>query len=372
MESAADILKKTYAGRRVLVTGHTGFKGSWLSLWLSELGAEVIGYALDPYSEKDNFVASRVADRITDIRGDIRDFEKLAGIFRTYSPDFVFHLAAQALVRRGYENPRETYDVNIGGTVNVLECCRLNSSAKVIINITSDKCYENREWIWGYRENDPMGGYDPYSSSKGCAELVTAAYRNSFFNPGVVGDHGKSLSTVRAGNVIGGGDWAQDRIIPDCIRALEAGEPIRVRNPQAVRPWQFVLEPLGGYLLLGAMMTQHPDAYGGAWNFGPEGAATLTVREIVELAIESWGSGSWEPVPNVQREHEATLLSLDISKARYKLGWAPCLGTKGAIEKTVSWYHASASGDDIYRLDREQIETYMKEMRVNDAGRAKN
>jgi CDP-glucose 4,6-dehydratase len=372
MRSVADILKKTYAGRRVLVTGHTGFKGSWLSIWLSELGAEVIGYALDPYTEKDNFVVSRVGEHITDIRGDIRDFERLSGIFRTYSPDFVFHLAAQALVRRGYENPKETYDVNIGGTVNLFECCRLSSSVKVIINITSDKCYENKEWIWGYRENDRMGGFDPYSSSKGCSELVTSAYRNSFFSAEKHSEHGKTLSSARAGNVLGGGDWAQDRIIPDSIRALETSHPIRIRNPRAVRPWQHVLEPLSGYLLLGAKMAEYQPDYAGPWNFGPDGRSVITVENIVELVIREWGSGTRE-TPDMQGQpHEAGLLALDISKARYRLGWTPTLGVEEAVRKTVAWYREYKGNPNMYAFCRGQIEEYTKAMRLLDTGPAAN
>ena len=226
------------------------------------------GYALASTTERDNFVVSGLADRLTDVRGDVRDFEGLKAVFDDFKPEFVFHLAAQALVRRGYRDPKETFDTNVGGTVNVLENCRLSNSVSTIVNVTSDKCYENREWSWGYRECDPMGGYDPYSSSKGCSELISAAYRTSFFNSD--GASRKVLATVRAGNVIGGGDWSEDRIIPDCIRSLEAGKAIGVRNPRAVRPWQFVLEPLGGYLLLGAVMGTDPDRYGGPWNFGPE------------------------------------------------------------------------------------------------------
>jgi len=372
MERAADLLKKVYAGRRVLVTGHTGFKGSWLALWLSSLGAEVIGYALDPYTGQDNFVIAQVAEPITDVRGDVRDLDMLSKVVSTYRPEFVFHLAAQALVRRGYESPKETYDVNVGGTVNLFECCRSSGSVKVIVNITSDKCYENKEWLWGYRENDPMGGYDPYSSSKGCAELVTAAYRNSFFNPAQLKEHGKALSSVRAGNVIGGGDWAKDRIIPDCIRALESGESILVRNPQAVRPWQFVLEPLGGYLMLGAHMVEHPAEYAGPWNFGPESASVFTVRKIVELVIKAWGSGAWKNGALQNQPHEASLLALDISKARYRLGWTPVLTVEEAVSETVAWYREYRSGSDMQSFCRAQIDRYMEGMQIDDAGRKRD
>ena len=348
-----------YHGRRVLVTGHTGFKGSWLTLWLREMGAEVAGFALDPRTERDNFVRSQVGKEIRDVRGDIRDFEVLKEVFESFKPEFVFHLAAQAIVRDGYASPKTTFDTNIGGTVNLLECSRLTDSVRVIVNVTSDKCYENREWPWGYRECDPMGGYDPYSSSKGCSELVSLAYRNSFFSGGVPADSSAVLSTARAGNVIGGGDWAKDRIVPDCIRALEAGVSVQVRNPSAVRPWQHVLEPLGGYLLLGAMMSEHGRKYGGAWNFGPERSSTVTVGELVGMVVDAWGSGSWESPSMDTQVHEATLLTLDINKARYELGWSPHLDVKQAVRKTIEWYKENNEQADMRVLVREQIWSYM-------------
>jgi len=366
---SSNILAKAYAGKRVLITGHTGFKGSWLAAWLTELGAEVIGYALNPSTERGNFVLSGIGKRIDDIRGDVRDYEKLCAVIKEQKPEFVFHLAAQAIVRESYKNPKETYDINAGGTVNLLEACRQNDSVRVIVNITSDKCYENREWLWCYRENDPLGGYDPYSSSKGCAELITAAYRNSFFNPEISAEFQTALSSVRAGNVIGGGDWALDRIIPDCIRALEKDLPIVIRNPNAVRPWQFVLEPLGGYLLLGAKMADEPDRYTGAWNLGPESSATLTVREIADLLIRHWGRGSWENEFQENAVHEARLLALDISKARWQLGWAPVLNIDEAVGWTVDWYKACLSNQDLAALNRMQIHEYMRKMQIHDAGR---
>jgi CDP-glucose 4,6-dehydratase len=362
MEWAADLLQRTYEGRRVLVTGHTGFKGSWLALWLAELGAHVAGYALDSRTARDNFVVSRVETRITDIRGDIRDFETLRKAFEEFRPEFVFHLAAQALVLKGYENPRETFDINLGGTVNVLENCRLSGSVKTVVNVTSDKCYENKECSWGYRECDPMGGYDPYSASKGCAELISAAYRTSFFNNAGPRAPEKALATVRAGNVIGGGDWSKDRIVPDCIRFLEAGETIKLRSPGAIRPWQHVLEPLGGYLLLGAMMKKHGHEYDGAWNFGPDRASTITVGELVGLVIAEWGSGSWESTASDSQAHEAGLLTLDINKARYKLGWVPSLDVQGAVKRTVDWYRACGRGADMGLFAQEQIRDYMHRM----------
>jgi CDP-glucose 4,6-dehydratase len=364
MSKAATTLKRCYKNKRVLVTGHTGFKGSWLSLWLKELGAEVIGYALDPYTQKDNFVLSRLSRSMIDIRGDIRDHGKLQKVFKKYSPEFVFHLAAQPLVREGYKNPKETYDVNIGGTVNVLENCRASESVRVIINVTSDKCYENKEWIWGYRETDPLGGYDPYSSSKACSEIITAAWRNSFFNPKSWRSHGISLSSVRAGNVIGGGDWAKDRIIPDCIRALEKKKPIEIRNPDATRPWQYVLEPLGGYLLLGTHMATAPQKYSGAWNFGPEISSVISVQRLVELAVQYWGEGRWLYIREKNKLHEAGLLSLDTHKARFELGWKPCLEIEEAVLNTIVWYKAAHSNKNIPELCNNQIQEYMRKMQI--------
>jgi CDP-glucose 4,6-dehydratase len=244
MTPKANLLRDCYRGRRVLVTGHTGFKGSWLALWLKELEAEIAGYALDPVTDRDNFVTSRIAHEIGDFRGDIRNFELLRTVFDDFEPEIVFHLAAQAIVRTAYEMPKETFDTNVGGTINLLECCRRSATVRAVVNITSDKCYENREWPWGYRECDPLGGHDPYSASKGCAELVSNAYSRSFFGEHSASPATKVISTVRAGNVIGGGDWATDRIVPDCIRALEQGIPVQVRNPHSIRPWQHVLEPL--------------------------------------------------------------------------------------------------------------------------------
>jgi len=348
-----------FKGKTVLVTGHTGFKGSWLCIWLKELGANVVGYALEPYTERDNFVVSGLEDRITHITEDIRDFQKLSKVFEEYKPDFVFHLAAQPIVRESYLNPKETYDINVGGTVNMLECCRLTDSVRVIINVTSDKCYENKEWIWGYRENDPMGGDDPYSSSKGCSELITAAYGNSFFNPIDFEKHGKSLSSVRAGNVIGGGDWQKDRIIPDCVRALESKKPIKIRNPRATRPWQHVLEPLSGYLLLASRMYKERQEYCGAWNFGPNQDFIITVGEIADMIVAKWGSGSWIDKSNQKEPHEAKLLSLDISKAKSYLKWTPVWNIEKTVEKTMDWYK-EYNHKDPYEICVDQIRGYKK------------
>ena len=348
-----------FKDKTVLITGHTGFKGSWLSIWLRELGANVVGFALEPYTMKDNFVLCGLKDKLTHIIGDVRDYEKLKKVFDKYQPEFVFHLAAQPIVRESYLNPKETYDINVGGTVNVFECCRLTESVKVIINVTSDKCYENKEWIWGYRENDPMGGHDPYSASKGCSELITAAYRNSFFDPQKFNEHGKSISSVRAGNVVGGGDWQKDRLIPDCIRALESNKPIEIRNPAASRPWQHVLEPLSGYLLLAAKMYSEPVKFSGAWNFGPNYGSVISVGEVVSMIVENWGQGEWIDTSDKSAPHEAKLLSLDTSKVRNMLNWKPQWNIENAVKNTVEWYKHYGK-NDIYQFCTKQITEYSK------------
>ena len=353
-------MKDPFAGvfrdKRVLVTGHTGFKGSWLSIWLNELGAKVIGFALTPELKKANFVAAKLSNKIVDIRGDIRDFTKLFAVFNKFQPEFVFHLAAQPLVTRSYLEPRPTYQTNLLGTVNLLEAVRLTKSVKVIVNVTSDKCYQNREWVWGYRESDSLGGYDPYSSSKACAELITAAYRQSFFNPEQIKKHRVALASARAGNVIGGGDWASDRIIPDCIKALQQGSTIQIKNPSAVRPWQHVLEPLSGYLLLAAQLYQQPDRYSEAWNFGPEQSSIITVKGLVEKVINCWGSGHWKDLSASSKFHETKVLSLDISKATRYLGWKPRLNLDQTIKLTVDWYQQA---NPTYQFNVEQIEAYL-------------
>lgn len=353
------MLNKTFwAGKKVLLTGHTGFKGSWLAIWLEMLGAEVTGYALEPLTPNDNFVLSGIGSRINHHTGDLRDFERLRRLFDQTKPDIVFHLAAQPLVRLSYDSPKETYDINVGGTVNVLECCRLTESVQVIVNVTTDKCYENREWVWGYRENDRLGGYDPYSSSKACSELVTEAYRKSFFNPEDFARHGKSLASARAGNVFGGGDWQVDRILPDCVRHLERGEPIIVRNPHAIRPWQHVLEPLSGYLLLAEKMYDKPTTYAGAWNFGPEDSSFLNVGSLVDTVVNSWGSGSWEDRSVPGAVHEAHLLKLDITKAKALLGWAPVWKIDRAVDETIKWYK-NYNSESVQELCLTQILDYM-------------
>ncbi|WP_339060522.1 CDP-glucose 4,6-dehydratase [Tepidibacillus marianensis] len=350
-----------FKDKTVLVTGHTGFKGSWLSIWLNELGANVVGYALDPYTEKDNFVLSNLSDKIINIRADIRDSVKLQETFDEYQPDIVFHLAAQPLVRLSYEFPKETYEINVMGTLNILECIRNSSSTKVGIMITTDKCYDNKEQLWGYRESDPMGGYDPYSSSKGCAELLISSYRNSFMNPIYYDKHKKAIASVRAGNVIGGGDWAEDRIIPDCIRAIESGIPIEIRNPNAVRPWEHVLEPLSGYLLLAEKMLESPLIYSEAWNFGPNLESIISVEEMANKVINIYGHGQVKNISDSNERHEAKLLNLDISKAKFKLGWNPTLKINETLKLTVDWYKRYST-DDVYNLCIEQIEIFCSKM----------
>lgn len=352
-------MQNMFEGKRVLVTGHTGFKGSWLAIWLHRLGAEVTGVALDPGTPRDNFVLSGIGSRIKeDIRADIRDRAALEDIFRRCRPEIVFHLAAQPLVRLSYDIPAETYDTNVMGTVNVMEAIRAAGSTRVAVMITSDKCYENREQARGYCEEDPMGGYDPYSSSKGAAEIAIASWRRSFFNPADFGiKHNTAIASARAGNVIGGGDWAKDRILPDCIRALEAGKPIPIRNPKAVRPWQHVLEPLGGYLLLAEKMWEHPSDYCEGWNFGPDASSIRTVREVAGKVVEHYGSGSIELAADSAAPHEAQLLTLSIDKARERLGWKPRMDLERSIGMTVDWYRRYRN-TDVYSMCAEQIDEY--------------
>lgn len=349
-----------YRGKRILVTGHTGFKGSWLCVWLKELGAELVGYSLEPYTENDNFVLSGLRDKMIDVRGDVRDYSKLRNVFAEYSPELVFHLAAQPLVMIGYDDPKETYDVNVGGTVNVLECCRLSQSVSTVLIVTSDKCYENKEWTWGYRETDALGGDDPYSSSKACAELVTHAYRKSYFSTRESKDHPLLLSSVRAGNVIGGGDWREHRIVPDCIRAFEKGETLLLRKPQAVRPWQFVLEPLGGYLLLAAKMMTGDETFSGAWNFGPDSSVMVSVQELVAMIAHHYSSGEWRQEPAKKKAKETHFLTLDIAKAETILGWHPVVSLEQAVSRTVQWYKNYQRVSDMHDFCVMQIREFME------------
>lgn len=348
-----------YKDRKVLITGHTGFKGSWLACWLMQLGAQVTGYSLPAPTDPSNYDLCSLEKRITSIVGDVRDVDHLTAVVEEQKPEIIFHLAAQPLVRLSYEEPRETFETNIMGVVNLFEAVRRTSSTKALVNITSDKCYENREWAWGYRENDPMGGFDPYSSSKGCSELVTAAYTRSFFPVEKLAEHGVAVGSVRAGNVIGGGDWALDRLIPDCMRSLVAGEPIGIRNPGAVRPWQHVLEPLSGYLWLGSLLMSGYGQYTGGWNFGPEITDTEPVGSIVDRIVHRWGEGSWELTGEGQFRHEAAFLRLDCSKAWQKLGWAPIWSLKEALDQTIDWYRLYYDGgSNMYDRIVSEIDDY--------------
>lgn len=358
MVNKMQTLQDFYRGKRVLVTGHTGFKGSWLSLWLHRMGARVVGLSLDARTQRDNYVLTGIGSRMeADLRGDVRDGERVKQVFREYRPDIVFHLAAQPLVRLSYKIPAETFAVNVGGTVNVMEAMRGQAETRVGVMITTDKCYENREWLWPYRENDALGGYDPYSASKGAAEIAIAAWRRSFFNPSKADIHHKALASVRAGNVIGGGDWAEDRIVPDCIRALESGKKINIRSPHAVRPWQHVLEPLGGYLLLGQKMWDAPQDFAEAWNFGPNQDAITDVWTVATKLTEAYGTGSLKDASDPDAPHEAKLLTLDISKARRRLGWQPRLTIDESIRLTADWYRRYRT-ENVYDLCMEQISYY--------------
>lgn len=353
-----DIFNDFYRGKRVLITGHTGFKGSWLSIWLHELGAEIVGISLDPFTEQDNYVLSGIKEKIVDLRGDIRDSQLLNDIFKKYQPEIVFHLAAQPLVRLSYDIPVETYEVNVMGTIHVMEAIRHTDSVKVAVMITTDKCYENKEQIWGYRENEPMGGYDPYSSSKGAAEIAIASWRRSFFHPEKYDLHGKSIASVRAGNVIGGGDWALDRIIPDCIKALEEGRKIEIRSPKAIRPWQHVLEPLNGYMLLASKMWNEPHKYCEGWNFGPHAESIATVWDVATKLILNYKKGELKDLSNPNDLHEAQLLMLDTSKAKFQLNWNPRLNIDQTIELTADWYKRYKT-ENVYNICLSQINKYI-------------
>lgn len=347
-----------YAGKRVFVTGHTGFKGTWLTFLLREMGAEVMGYALPPDPGRSHFAMLDLASRIDHVVGDIRDAAALSAALDQFQPEYVFHLAAQALVRRSYDDPVETFSTNVAGSVNILEAVRKCASVRSLVFITSDKCYENVEWVWGYRENDRLGGHDPYSASKAAAEIVFSAYARSFFaaRPQL------GAATTRAGNVIGGGDWSADRIVPDCIRAIESGASIRLRNPGATRPWQHVLEPLGGYLLLGACLREAPEDFAGSWNFGPSTDEVRTVEEVAGSMIRHLGRGRIEIEGAQNHQHEARLLQLSCDKARQLLGWSPRWHVEKTLEATAQWYGAVLAGKDAPAVTRQQIRDYFPEL----------
>ena len=354
-------LEECFRGKRVLVTGHTGFKGSWLSIWLHELGAEVVGMGLEPYSERDNFVLSGIGQKIkADLRADIRDGQLMKKIFSEHKPEVVFHLAAQPLVRLSYDIPVETYETNVMGTINVMEAIRATDSVRAAVMITTDKCYENREQLWGYREDEPMGGYDPYSSSKGAAEIAISSWRRSFFNSADYGiKHHVAIASARAGNVIGGGDWAKDRIVPDCIRSLEAGLPIEIRSPRAIRPWQHVLEPLSGYLLLASKLLKEPTKYCEGWNFGPRTESITPVWEVATMLTKYYGKGQLKDASTPDAPHEANLLLLDISKAKFNLGWEPRTNIDQCCQLTADWYKRYRT-ENVYALCVEQIKKFME------------
>lgn len=350
-----------WRGRRVFLTGHTGFKGSWLTLWLQALGAKVTGYALAPPTRPSLFEQARVATGIDSHLGDVRDAGSLLRALQEAQPEIVIHMAAQPLVRYSYDNPVETYATNVMGTVHLLEAVRGAGSVRALVNVTSDKCYDNREWVWGYREDEAMGGFDPYSSSKGCAELVTSAYRRSYFGAREAGGgRPPALASARAGNVIGGGDWALDRLIPDMLRAFSSGHPVVIRNPHAVRPWQHVLEPLYGYLTLAEALHQGGDAFAEGWNFGPRDDDARPVQWIVERLVAMWGGqAAWELDAKVQ-PHEAGHLKLDCSKAHARLGWTPKWTLEQALARIVRWQQALIQGSDMREVTLQQIEDYQR------------
>ncbi len=345
-----------FTGKRVLITGDTGFKGSWLAFWLNELGAKVAGLALPPEGEDPLFARLGLNDLIEHHDGDIRDADRVAQVFDGVRPDIVFHLAAQALVRRSYAEPKTTFDTNVGGSVNILEAVKALGSVRTLIYVTSDKCYRNNEWIWGYRETDALGGRDPYSASKAAAEIVIAAYRDSFFS----GADAPGIASVRAGNVLGGGDWAEDRILPDCIRALREGRPIAIRNPDSTRPWQHVLEPLSGYMLLAKKLWDAPDRFAGAWNFGPDADSCRSVGSLAERVVACWGSGEVAVRSVNDAPHEAGFLHLNTDKARHQLGWRPRWGLEDTIATTVGWYRDVLSGASPADVTRDHIRKFLE------------
>ena len=353
--------KSFWKGKRVFITGHTGFKGSWFCLWLRSLGAEVTGYALAPPTEPSLYELCSLDGLVNSTIADVRDVERLKSAVVEAVPEIVVHMAAQPLVRESYKNPIETYSTNVMGAVNVLEAVRVCDSVRVVVNITTDKCYENKEWVWGYREDEPLGGYDPYSSSKACSELVTSAYRSSFFNPEKYNDHGVAVASARAGNVIGGGDWARDRLIPDCVEALLKDEKILIRNPFSVRPWQHILEPLSGYLVLAQKLFEKGPEFAGAWNFGPDESDARPVQWLVEKICEKWGGIATYEIGEGEHPHEAHYLKLDCSKAKTELGWCPRWNLEKAISAIIEWTEAYRDKKDLKEVSFRQIEEYAME-----------
>jgi len=352
--------KSFWKNRKVLITGHTGFKGSWLCLILNKMGADVTGYALEPPTNPSLFELAHISDLMHSVTGDIRDYEKLSQTIQQVQPEIVVHMAAQPLVRESYLRPVETYQINVIGTANVLEAIRICPSVKAMVNVTTDKVYENKEWLWGYRENEPLGGYDPYSNSKACSELVTAAYRNSFFNAAEYNKHHMSVASVRAGNVIGGGDWASDRLIPDFIRAILKGEKIKIRCPHAIRPWQHVLEPLTGYLMLAEKLYTDGPQYAEAWNFGPAEEDSRTVEWIVKRLCSTWGNEAAYEIDTNPQPHETNYLKLDCSKSRALLGWEPKWSLEKTIDSIIVFTKAFRQNEDIRALCYKQIKEYFE------------
>lgn len=347
-----------YKGRKVLITGHTGFKGSWLSILLNQLGADIYGYALEPPTNPSLYELAEVDQLVASTIGDIRDYNLVLSTFKKYLPEIIIHMAAQPLVRESYKNPRETYETNVMGTVNVFEAARHTESVRVILNVTTDKCYENKEWNWGYRENEPMGGYDPYSNSKGCSELVTTSFRDSFFNPKEYSKHGVALASARAGNVIGGGDWATDRLIPDFFRAILKGKKVVIRNPNAIRPWQHVLEPLSGYLTLCEKLYSVGAAYAEGWNFGPDDRDSQNVEWITNKICALWAAGAAYKVDAAPQPHEVNYLKLDCSKAKSMLNWHAKWTIEKALKEIVAWTKEYQNNADLRQTCIHQINDY--------------
>lgn len=366
---AESVFDGAYEGRTVLVTGHTGFKGSWLVLWLERLGAEVVGFSLPrPPTEPSHFALSGLGDHLVDVRGDVRDLSPVREVVETHRPSIVFHLAAQSLVLRSVEEPLLTLETNALGTATLLDAVRSDDSDSVraVVGVTTDKVYRNEEWLWGYRETDRLGGHDPYSASKAMAELVISSYRSSYFPPEAYGDHGVALASARAGNVIGGGDFAENRLVPDCMRALRQGQPIGIRNPSSVRPWQHVLEPLSGYLWLGARLLQDGGAFAEAWNFGPPEKNGIPVKEVADRIVDRWGSGEWVHTAPDFADVETGYLRLSWEKAAARLGWEPVYGWRTAVDQVVDWHEAWEAGEEMYDVGRRHVADYTR--RARDQG----
>ncbi|MHB8303121.1 MAG: CDP-glucose 4,6-dehydratase [Acidobacteriaceae bacterium] len=365
-------MKTFWQGRKVFLTGHTGFKGSWLALWLQHLGADAMGYALPPHTAPSLYTAANVADGMASVLGDLGDLAGMKAAMRDHRPEVVVHMAAQSLVRASYRDPIGTYETNVLGTAKLLEAARACDSVHAIVVVTTDKCYENQEWPWAYRENDALGGFDPYSNSKACAEMVVGAYRSSFFHPARYAEHGVSLATARSGNVIGGGDWSSDRLMVDILRAFSAGETLRIRNPHAIRPWQHVLDPLRGYMMLAEKLYTHGTQFSGAWNFGPQYMGAKSVEWIVEYIASRWNAATSDGpsaavaprwvVDGGEHPHEAQMLKLDWTKASMELGWHPALSLPEALDMTLDWHRDVHEGGDARQKCISQLDAYRQRL----------